>query len=83
MQTSNKIISISIGHMSEVIHERSFNSICHEASVVRPIRRGSWVNIFTKGSTEAWIQSRITGRHLQVGLEIAGRFVGVPENNLF
>jgi len=69
--------------MPEVIYKRSFSSICHKASVVRPIRRGTWVNIFTKGSTVAWIQGRITGRHLQVGLEIAGRFVGVPGNNLF
>jgi hypothetical protein len=69
--------------MPEGIYKRSFSSKCHKASVVRPIRRGSWVNIFTKGSTVAGIQGRITGRHLQVGLEIAERFVGVPANNLF
>jgi hypothetical protein len=69
--------------MPAVISKRSFNSICQEASVVRQIRRGSWVNIFTKGSSITRIQGRITTRHLQVGLEIAGRFVGVPGNNLF
>ena len=38
---------------------------------------------FRKRSTVAWIQGRNTGGNLQVGLEIAGRFVGVPGNNLF
>jgi len=69
--------------MPEVIYKSSFNSICQKASVVRPIRRGSWVSIFTKGSTVAWIKAESRGVICKVCLEIAGRFVGIPGNNLF